>query len=532
MFDQKEIERVRSLIENIRGGNQELERLKASIVEADGGSTDPIVVNDWVDSALVICHRNIIATKGNQPDEAMSHDLMKEVWKESFKLSGLTPYEAAAIYQESKGEFPIGSSAKDIFRKKRCDELPTEFSPKADDEKNGILRAILMRPMVTQRFQNQYANLGLKPCPKSSDALMKVAKNPPKDKPWLRPSFGFDIMLDATGKRYLINYKTPASVDAAKKYETDGVPDSDKATFAYTKEILKLSGIEVDVCGLVVMDNFMQINLYKVDGIDEMAPQIFDACEKFWDGNVRSGLTPKREKSKNFKAVKDVPPNLYAKVARLIAAAEMKNQGTTHHTALKDDILEEISRAGVDLDEIIHGEDYDPSEVSKQTFMEKLTGKAQVGGLGITKALEPVLDAGELEQAFLAQGGSPEEIYDKKLNTKALVDAAKVKGMDLSPYYSNKASYRFDVSRSKTNVMRSMIDEIKSVLEETIGDTMNEVTDMIEEEVGHIPRIKEAEKIEAPDEDFNNLIKAGKAPEKTAKGPEKGEKSKEPDFPF
>lgn len=521
MFTRQEIDRVNAIVHNMRGGEKELEDIKTKILDSGNGVSDPIIIDDWVQNTMVICHRNIVEKDGHLRDEEVAPKIMKELWKETFTLSGLNPYEAAVIYEESTGEFPIGTSAKEIFRKKRCDDLPNDLSglDNPEDPKSALLRGMIMRPTAMDRFLKKHSNWRF--YDKSSDVFMQALKNPPEDKPWMRPSLGYDVFIDEKGKLCLVNYKSPANDSAIKMYKEKGPSQSDRAAFSYTAEILRKNGIKVDYCALSILDPYMRTHVEKFEPSQELANDVMDACEKFWNENVMTGMTPRREKSKNFKSVREIPPALTAQIASVIAASEMKNQSDKRDKALKAQLLDELSAAGIDIDEMVYGEDYDPVEAKELVPDEKLTGKVQVGGLSITKSVDKELDSDALEKAFYEAGGEEDQIVNKSVDNTKLIAAAREKGLDVTQFYRRKVSNpRFNVSRSKQNMMRNMIDQVKVLSEETLADIFDEVREMVEEQVGHIPRIKQDPENSEPEQDadekgFETLTSqsASKAPE-------------------
>lgn len=502
MYDQKEKNRVSALIKSLKGGEKELERVQAMILSRDGGASDPVIIDDWISNALVVCYRNIQAEAQHVTDDAIANALMKAIWREAFKLSSITPSEAAILYQESCGEFPVHSSAKEIFRQKTCADLPKQFIPENEDEESSaILRAIMLRDTVTKLFRAKYSHLGLKPSAEATDALIEFAKNPPSDMPWARPSFGFDVFEAPTKELYLVNYKCPVRKETADDYSKE-IPTSENASFAYMEMILNKCGINVSRSMVAVLDPYMSLKMFEVKTDSATIDAVRDACSKFWSDSVKAGMSPKREPSKNFKSVKDVPIDLHEKTLRLAAASALKNKAEALIKGLKREILSGLNKNGVSLDELM---DYDKNST-------KLSSKVQVSSVTVSQTSTPKLKMSELKQAYIDRGGDVEKIRSESIDDTKLIDQCKSIGIDLSDYTEQTVSHRFNVIKSATHQMAPIVKEVQQLAEETLDDVSDEISSLVLDHFGSKPERKSPELIGQTPKDwaFNEVTESAR----------------------
>jgi hypothetical protein len=500
MFSEKEKNRVTSLLKSIKGSETTIEKVKSMILSRDGGANDPVIIDDWVSNAAVVCYRNIITEAKHLTDEAIAHQLMKSIWRESFKLSGMVPSEAAVIYQESLGAFPIFTSAKEIFRQKTCAELPKEYSPK-DEGASALLRVIMLRKNVIEIFRARYSGLNLTPFD-DGGAIEDFMKKTPEDMPWARPSFGFDILQAPTKELLLVNYKCPVKQETADDYGEE-IPVSDVASFAYMNMILERIGIKIDNHALVVLDPYMTMKMHEVKGVHEIQDDVKKACEEFWNKSVKVGMTPKRELSKNFQSVRDVPLDLHNDALRLATASSLKNSSEKIITETKRKILDKLKGIGVSLDELMTPDKNSGDQSSK----------IQISALSISQKMIDKIDNDALLKSFLDEGGKMEAIRSKGYDPEMLKLKAEALGIDLKEYTKTTAQHRFNVSRSKNNPDSEMLSEIVDITSETLEDLLSEVAGLLEKKHGEIPKRQKPELIEQSknDEDFVAFVNQPKA---------------------
>lgn len=458
----------------------------------------------WIADITSISKNNVEMIGDYKTPGEFQDKVRKAVWREAFNLRTLTPGEAATILVEDLGERDNFDSAIAIFQRKNGQILPEKFAASAD-KVDGRMRAISLKPMAKKLFLQSYSHKGFRYCKSAAQSIEKHEKEGGSKIPWVNISrASFDILeteaegspvlddqgnvkLDLAGNPmtrpsvHLVAYKTPYGLDKFKAIERE-IPLSDKIRFAYQKMALEEAGVVIDSCQMVVMnDANFTVKMFSVDGVDDLIPQLKEACDKFWAESVSAGIPPERERSNNYLSFKDFSSEAGRRILepgyKIAIGSKLKNLAEKTITEGKQALEEASLRAGINMDDFRES--------------DKKGNEKAVVDFGIVKkssSWKPKLDHSALYEKFKEKGGNLEDIRPDGYDETKLVEAAKAIGIDLADFTSMVRSDRFTPTNSKNSEFNSIKTHLDELASESFTDTLDEAIENLSEQFGQPPR--------------------------------------------
>jgi predicted phage-related endonuclease len=209
---------------------------------------------------------------------ASGDDIKKAVWHLQ-RLRGFGGSEVGTLAMSKRGEFPPFDTARDVVAGKLCMKMPVE----TDDTARGHNAEPIIQKLFLEKF-------GAMPDDRALRFFQKKMLGLLPDHPWRVGNPDDIVTFD--GKRYIVDYKCPRSLDDFK-------PDDMDAPFPYICQLHHYRGIAenigIPIDGLAVVAwnaaRFEPV-LFPVRFDQLLEAELIETGEHYWNNFVLTGKLP------------------------------------------------------------------------------------------------------------------------------------------------------------------------------------------------------------------------------------------------
>ena len=393
----------------------------------------PQLARDWLERAREIAEATVL----RRPDKPASSAAFQEAIQRDLRfhirmLSGFGASDMAVLYTAYTGGHHPFATAADIVRRKLCIDAPTV--PTGD-----LARGIAHEPHARALAHSKLSDLNLQPDHEARDKLRAWLENGgDSDHPWLK-AFPDDILVSASGIRYVLEYKSPYEHSSVEEMSICP-PDAHCVQLEQAKMCLERAGVTVDRLILVPFST-KTWDVYPAEVASSLNRQqtILEAGDYYW-GHVERAQIPEFNPTKSYEAVSELPGPAKASMGRLLLARKLKRMTESMEADARDSFYGHLRAAGVDLDRCDH-------KISLPCF--NITRTQQKGRL----------DTKMLQQRFVELGG---DIDDPTL------------------YKEATEVVRLDTVRSKTSQYMPLIEQVDELAQRSLDLAAMDLAEILE----------------------------------------------------